>query len=163
MTSLATGRASQIFLGQAGTARLKRAARHLGNMALVCEDALPENRITLSDKVDSDGIPYAHTHHDLAPRAATRWTQRMAEGEEIMRAAGARRYGPDHASECISWVVLSWATIRHSLSPTGMVVSTRQTTFMWRDPPSFQQQRRQPHFYPERIASHQAEHLLVTS
>ena len=64
---------------------LKRAARHLGNMTLVCEDiALRENRITLSDKVDSDGIPYAHTHHDLAPRAATRWTQRMAEGEEII-------------------------------------------------------------------------------
>ncbi|MED5314833.1 MAG: GMC family oxidoreductase, partial [Pseudomonadota bacterium] len=70
---------------------LNLAARHLGNMTLVCEDiALPENRITLSDKVDSEGISYAHTHHDLAPTAAARWTQRMAEGEEIMRSAGAQ-------------------------------------------------------------------------
>ena len=69
---------------------LKRAARHLANMTLVCEDiALPDNRITLSDKVDPDGIAYAHAHHDLDPAAAERWTQRMSEGADIMRAAGA--------------------------------------------------------------------------
>ena len=69
---------------------LKRAARHLGNMTLVCEDiASHENRITLSDRLDSDGIPYAHTHHDLDAAAAARWTQRMSEGADIMQAAGA--------------------------------------------------------------------------
>ena len=70
---------------------LQRASRHLGNMTLVCEDiALPENRVTLSDRVDSNGIAYAHTHHDLAPTAAARWVQRMSEGQEILRAAGAQ-------------------------------------------------------------------------
>ena len=60
-------------------------------MTLVCEDiALAENRVTLSDRVDSNGIAYAHTHHDLAPTAAARWAQRMSEGEEILRAAGAQ-------------------------------------------------------------------------
>ncbi|GIR69656.1 MAG: hypothetical protein CM15mP74_09070 [Halieaceae bacterium] len=60
-------------------------------MTLVCEDiALPENRVTLSDRVDSNGIACAHTHHDLAPTAAARWVQRMSEGEEILRAAGAQ-------------------------------------------------------------------------
>ena len=59
-------------------------------MTLVCEDiAQPDNRITLSDKVDPDGIAYAHAHHDLDPAAAKRWTQRMSEGADIMRAAGA--------------------------------------------------------------------------
>jgi len=69
---------------------LKRAARHIGNMTLVCEDiALSDNRITLSDKVGPDGIAHAHAHHDLDPAAAARWTQRMSEGADIMRAAGA--------------------------------------------------------------------------
>ena len=69
---------------------LKRASRHLGNMTLVCEDiALPDNRITLSEKVGPEGIAYAHAHHDLDATAAARWTQRMSEGADIIRAAGA--------------------------------------------------------------------------
>ena len=69
---------------------LKKASRHLGNMTLVCEDIpLPENRITLSNRVDSDGIAYAHAHHDLDSSAAARCAQRMSEGADIMRAAGA--------------------------------------------------------------------------
>lgn len=69
---------------------LKHASRHLGNMTLVCEDIpLPENRITLSEQVGSDGIANAHAHHDLDPSAAARWSQRMSEGAQIMRAAGA--------------------------------------------------------------------------
>jgi len=59
-------------------------------MTLVCEDIpLPENRITLSEQVGHDGIATAHAHHDLDPSAAARWSQRMSEGAEIMRAAGA--------------------------------------------------------------------------
>ncbi len=69
---------------------LKRASRHLGNMTVVCEDIpLPENRITLSDRLDRDGIAHAHAHHDLEPSAAARCTQRMSEGADILRAAGA--------------------------------------------------------------------------
>ena len=70
---------------------LERAAKHLGNMTVVCED-VPQaiNRITLADTVDDDGAAIAATHHDLHPDARARWQQRTAEGQDLMRAAGAR-------------------------------------------------------------------------
>jgi choline dehydrogenase-like flavoprotein len=70
---------------------LERAANHLGNMTVVCED-VPKatNRITLADTVDDDGAAIAATHHDLHPDARARWQQRTAEGQDLMRAAGAR-------------------------------------------------------------------------
>ncbi len=68
---------------------LKKAAKHIGNMTLVIEDiARSENRITLSDSTDRDGIPLAHTYHDLSADLINRWDQRMAEGQAIFRAAG---------------------------------------------------------------------------
>ena len=69
---------------------LEKAARHIGNMTLVAEDiAQPDNRITLSKNTDQDGIPLAHTYHDLSADLISRWDQRMAEGQAIFRAAGA--------------------------------------------------------------------------
>lgn len=69
---------------------LEKAAKHIGNMTLVIEDiARSENRITLSDNTDRDGIPLAHTYHDLSADLINRWDQRMAEGQAIFRAAGA--------------------------------------------------------------------------
>ena len=69
---------------------LEKAAKHIGNMTLVMEDiARSENRITLSDKTDEDGIALAHTYHDLSADLISRWDQRMAEGQAIFRAAGA--------------------------------------------------------------------------
>ncbi len=69
---------------------LKKAAKHIGNMTLVAEDiARPDNRITLSKNTDQDGIPLAHTYHDLSADLISRWDQRMAEGQGIFRAAGA--------------------------------------------------------------------------
>jgi len=69
---------------------LEKAAKHIGNMTLVAEDiARPDNRITLSKNADQDGIPLAHTYHDLSADLISRWDQRMAEGQAIFRAAGA--------------------------------------------------------------------------
>jgi len=144
---------------------LKRAARHLGNMTLVCEDiALPENRITLSDKVDSDGIPYAHTHHDLAPRAATRWTQRMAEGEEIMRAAGAQEVwsGPRIGMHIMGGAVMGDDPTQSVTDRNGRVHETDNLYVA--GPALFPSSGAvNPTFTLSALASHQAEHLLVTS
>ncbi len=88
---------------------LERASRHLGNMTLVCEDLpLLKNRVTLSDRMDSDGIAYAHAHHDLEPSAAARFTQRMSEGADIMRAAGATEVwsGPRIAQHIMGGAVM---------------------------------------------------------
>jgi len=69
---------------------LRKAAKHLGTMTLVTEDiSLAENRVSLSDRKDIDGIPLAHTYHDVTERIRRLWNQRMKEGQEILRDAGA--------------------------------------------------------------------------
>ena len=51
---------------------LRKAAKHLGTMTLVAEDiSLAENRVSLSDRKDIDGIPLAHTYHDETFRPIT--------------------------------------------------------------------------------------------
>ena len=69
---------------------LEKAAKHLGTMTLVAEDiSLAENRVTLSHRKDSDGVPLAHTHHDVTEESRRLWSRRMSEGQEILRHAGA--------------------------------------------------------------------------
>ena len=69
---------------------LKKASRHLGSMTLVAEDiSSAENRVTLSDRKDVDGVPLANTHHDVTEESRRLWSRRMSEGEEILRDAGA--------------------------------------------------------------------------
>ena len=144
---------------------LKLAARHLGNMTLVCEDiALPENRITLSDKVDSEGISYAHTHHDLAPTAAARWTQRMAEGEEIMRSAGAQEVwsGPRIGMHIMGGAVMGDDPAQSVTDQNGRVHETDNLYVA--GPALFPSSGAvNPTFTLSALASYQAEHLLATS
>ena len=74
-------------------------------MTLVAEDiSLAENRVTLSDRKDLDGVPLAHTHHDVTEESRQLWSQRMSEGQEILRHAGAyetwRRCPSGHDADC---------------------------------------------------------------
>lgn len=88
---------------------LQRAAKHLANMTLVVEDiSSPDNRVTLSEVRDDAGMPKAHTHHDIAPEVANRWQQRIDEGEEIFRAAGATEvwHGPRVAMHIMGGTVM---------------------------------------------------------
>jgi len=88
---------------------LERAAKYLANMTLVVEDiSSADNRVTLSDARDDAGMPKAHTHHDIDPDAAARWQQRIAEGEEIFRAAGATEvwHGPRVAMHIMGGTVM---------------------------------------------------------
>ena len=69
---------------------MTKAAQHIGNMTLVAEDiSRADNRVTLSDTKDAFGIPVAATHHDLSSDLASRWTQRIDEGQAILKAGGA--------------------------------------------------------------------------
>jgi choline dehydrogenase-like flavoprotein len=144
---------------------LKQAARHLGNMTLVCEDiALPENRITLSGTVDRDGIPYAHTHHDLAPAAASRWVQRMSEGEEILRAAGAREIwsGPRIGMHIMGGAVMGDDPSESVTDAYGRVHDTDNLYVA--GPALFPSSGAvNPTFTLTAIASRQADHLLAGS
>ncbi len=88
---------------------LKRAARHLGNMTLVAEDiSLPNNRITLSDKRDSHGVPLARAEHNLTDKTLALWDQGIAQGQEILRAAGASEvwHGPRVAMHIMGGTVM---------------------------------------------------------
>ena len=141
---------------------LKRAARHLGNMTLVCEDiASPENRITLSDRLDSDGIPYAHTHHDLDPAAAARWTQRMSEGADIMRAAGASEVwsGPRIGMHIMGGAVMGNDPAQSVTNAVGRVHDTDNLYIA--GPALFPSSGAvNPTFTLTAMASRQADHLL---
>ncbi|MGD2008593.1 MAG: GMC family oxidoreductase [Cellvibrionales bacterium] len=88
---------------------LRQAAQHVGNMTLVAEDiADPDNRVSLSDKRDPAGMPIAHTHHNISPKVAQRWQQRIDEGQEIFRAAGATEtwHGPRVAMHIMGGTVM---------------------------------------------------------
>ncbi len=78
-------------------------------MTLVAEDiAKPENRISLSGQRDVNGIALARTEHNLDTRTAQLWEQRIAEGQDIMRAAGAREvwHGPRVAMHIMGGTVM---------------------------------------------------------
>ncbi|EED36931.1 glucose-methanol-choline oxidoreductase [Luminiphilus syltensis NOR5-1B] len=69
---------------------LERAARHLGNMTLVTEDiAQADNRITLSENRDADGVPGVSTIHNLRPETIALWERRVKEGKKLFELAGA--------------------------------------------------------------------------
>jgi choline dehydrogenase-like flavoprotein len=144
---------------------LKRAARNLGNMTLVCEDiASPENRITLSDRLDSEGIPYAHTHHDLDPDAAARWTQRMSEGADIMRAAGASEVwsGPRIGMHIMGGAVMGSDPAQSVTDAFGRVHDTENLYIA--GPALFPSSGAvNPTFTLTAMASRQADHLLGKS
>lgn len=69
---------------------LKKATTHFGSMACVGEDiADPDNRITLSTTNDSNGVPLAHTVHNLKSETKTLLANAIEEGKAVFTAAGA--------------------------------------------------------------------------
>ena len=142
---------------------LKKASRHLGNMTLVCEDIpLPENRITLSDRADSDGIAHAHAHHDLGPSAAARCAQRMSEGADIMRAAGASEVwsGPRIGQHHMGGAVMGDDPAESVTDPFGRVHDTDNLYVS--GPALFPSSGAvNPTFTLTALASRQADHILA--
>ncbi|MEY4763946.1 MAG: hypothetical protein RI907_619 [Pseudomonadota bacterium] len=69
---------------------LRVATRHLGTMTFCGEGlALPENRVSLSDRRDANGFPLAKATHTFAPDSIRCWEAGMARGKAVMQAAGA--------------------------------------------------------------------------
>ncbi len=70
---------------------MHRAAHHMASMVSVCEDQpLRSNRIELSEHKDAHGFPMARTVYKTSPDAMALWRDGVAEGKEILAAAGAR-------------------------------------------------------------------------
>ena len=60
-------------------------------MTAVVEDLpVADNRVTLSTQTDAHGVPIARVTHDTHSESVSLWKASLAEGKEIMAAAGAR-------------------------------------------------------------------------
>jgi choline dehydrogenase-like flavoprotein len=69
---------------------MKRATRGFAGMTAVVEDLpVADNRVTLSTHKDAHGVPVARVTHDTHPESVALWKASLAEGKEIMAAAGA--------------------------------------------------------------------------
>ena len=141
---------------------LQRAAKHLANMTLVVEDiSSPDNRVTLSDARDDTGMPIANTHHDIAPEVASRWQQRIDEGEEIFRAAGATEvwHGPRVAMHIMGGTVMG---IDEAKSVTDNFGRVHDTDNLYVSGPSLfpSSGAVNPTFTLSALAERQADHLL---
>jgi choline dehydrogenase-like flavoprotein len=74
---------------------MARASQHLAQMTSVNETIpLPVNHVRLTSARDPFGMPLAHVHHTLDPRSLALWQAVLAEGLEVMRAAGAQEAWP---------------------------------------------------------------------
>ena len=76
--------------GKALSDFMQRAARHIITMTGVVEDeALAENRVTLSTRKDALGVPLATVAHTTSKESVALWDTAIAEGLKVFKAAGA--------------------------------------------------------------------------
>ena len=69
---------------------MRRAAKHMGSMITACEDQPQrENRIELTERKDANGFPMARIVYRTSPDGMGLWNDGVAEGKEILSAAGA--------------------------------------------------------------------------
>jgi choline dehydrogenase-like flavoprotein len=70
---------------------MKRATRSFAGMTAVCEDLpVADNRVTLTDQRDVHGVPIARVTHTTHDESVALWKASLAEGKEVMQAAGAK-------------------------------------------------------------------------
>lgn len=70
---------------------MKRAVRGFAGMTAVVEDLpVADNRVTLTDELDAKDVPLARVVHSSHPESIALWKAALAEGKEVMRAAGAQ-------------------------------------------------------------------------
>lgn len=99
--------------GQALHDFMKRAARGFAGMQAVCE-TLPqaENRVTLTDQKDSNGVPLARVVHNTHAASNALWRASLAEGRAVMEAAGASEVwtGPQAVMHIMGGTVMGRST-----------------------------------------------------
>ena len=88
LLGISTARAD--LFGSALQDFMKRAVRGFAGMTAVVEDLpVAQNRVTLSDRKDMHGVPLARVAHTTHPDSVALWKASLAEGKEVMTAAGA--------------------------------------------------------------------------
>lgn len=95
--------------GEALQTFLKRAARGFAGMQAVCE-TLPvaDNRVTLSQERDANGVPLARVVHNTHEQSNALWRASLAEGRAVMEAAGATEVwtGPQAAMHIMGGTIM---------------------------------------------------------
>lgn len=110
------------IVGEALEPFMQKAARHFGTMVAVGEDIpLPENRVTLSGRKDSHGMPLAHCHHDIGEATAAMTRSAVEEGLAIFRAAGAEEAwaGPTAGMHILGGTVMGRDSATSVTDPFG--------------------------------------------
>ena len=81
---------------------MQRAVKGFAGMTAVCEDLpVADNRVTLAEKRDENGVPLAQVAHDMHPESEKLWQASLVEGKAVFHAASAREVwtgppGPMH-------------------------------------------------------------------
>jgi len=89
LLGIATTRAD--LFGPALHGFMQRAAHGFAGMTAVVEDLpVADNRVTLAETADSNGVPLARVVHDSHAESMALWKAALGEGSGVMRAAGAQ-------------------------------------------------------------------------
>lgn len=88
---------------------MQESARHFASMTGVVED-LPfaENAVTLSDRLDGNGVPLAKVTHTTHEKSRALWAAALEEGKAVFEAAGAQEVwtGPQAGMHIISGTIM---------------------------------------------------------
>ena len=103
---------------------MKRATRGFAGMTAVCEDIpVADNRVTLTEQRDVHGVPLARVTHDTHAESVALWQASLAEGKEIMQAAGAREVwtGPPGSMHIMGGTVMGTTAANSVTNSYGQV------------------------------------------
>ena len=88
---------------------MRRAVKHFGTMTAVIEDLpVADNAVTLSDRVDANGVPLAEVSHTTHPQSKALWAAVLDEGKSVFAAAGATEVwtGPQAAMHIVGGTIM---------------------------------------------------------
>ncbi|VAV97619.1 Glucose-methanol-choline (GMC) oxidoreductase:NAD binding site [hydrothermal vent metagenome] len=106
---LGIGGSNPAVFGAELTDFMKKAVHHFGGMTACIEDLpLPENRVSLSSRKDSFGVPLAVANHCSHKDSTALWQSAKMEGAEIFRAAQATSvwHGPQGAMHIMGGTIM---------------------------------------------------------
>ena len=88
---------------------MKNSAQHFASMTAVVEDLpIAENAVTLSDRIDANGVPLARATHTTHAKSKALWQASLEEGKAVFESAGATEvwFGPQAAMHNIGGTIM---------------------------------------------------------
>jgi len=143
---------------------MKRATRGFAGMTAVCEDLpVADNRVTLTDQRDTHGVPIARVTHTTHDESVALWKASLAEGKEVMQAAGAKEVwtGPQGSMHIMGGTVMGSSASNSVTNGFGQLHDI--PNLMVAGPGLFPTSAGvNPTFTVHALAARSAEHILAT-